>query len=163
MTERTLVPKYVQETLTPKNNTIAVRNGLVFDYYPLKVEYSGRGLFANIISAPHLVSEGWVTFNKKVYFVSIQDYLRRRVNVTTAANLASINSTDTGAAGTSSSGVNSESNGNVQQHTDQQGPSQQTADEHKEADLAWKEQIRELYSATAEEEGWDISDIIQSE
>ena len=68
-------------TLDPKANTIAVVNGMLFDYYSIKLG-ERHGPYIELVKVPPLIVEGFVTVGKQLYQVTIKDFIRRRVNVT---------------------------------------------------------------------------------
>ena len=52
-------------TLEPKANTIAVVNGMLFDYYSIKLG-ERHGPFMELIKVPPLIVEGFVTVGKQL-------------------------------------------------------------------------------------------------
>lgn len=74
-------PKETRGILEPVANTIAVADGLMFNYYPIKLG-DKKGPFRELVKIPPLIVEGFVTVGKQLFQVSTKDFIRRRVNVT---------------------------------------------------------------------------------
>lgn len=73
-------PKESKGSLETLPNTFAVQNGVLYDYYSIKFG-ERRGDFVDIHKLPGVMKEGFVTYQKNLYRVSLKDYLRSKVNV----------------------------------------------------------------------------------
>lgn len=137
-------PKESKGTLEPMANTIAVANGMLFDYYAIKLGEK-KGPFVELIKVPPLIVEGFVTVGKQLYVVGFKDYIRRRVNVSSPyrAAVATNQSTANDVVET----VSNRDQSTVSQCAD---PAIDQA-----ANLAWKEQIDSLLHADDPEEEWE--------
>ena len=149
-------PKESRATLDPKANTIAIANGMLFDYYSIKLG-ERVGPFVTLLNLPPVIPEeaAFVTISRKIYKLTPKDYIRRRVNVSNPYNpranaTNAVNSTTSaescGGTGESTSASNRGhdlSRHNL--HSDQQGSGGSTeAEEIKLANLAWLDQIETL-------------------
>lgn len=74
-------PKESRATLDAVNGTFIVQNGLVYDYYPVKVSELIPGMFLKLDVSPPLLKEGTLVFQKKFYRVSVQQLLKRKIHV----------------------------------------------------------------------------------
>ena len=64
------------------SNTLLVKNGLLYDLYSLTMDKTGaNGNFIKIEKLPGVLADGIVTFKRVTYLVSVQDLLRRRIDV----------------------------------------------------------------------------------
>jgi len=81
MSVKVVHPKESKGVLEPMLNTFAVANGILYDYYAIKFG-ERKGPYVELLKLPPLISEGFVTFERKLYKVQLSDYIRRRVNVT---------------------------------------------------------------------------------
>ena len=142
MTTTEVRPKESKGTLELMANTIAVANGLVFDYYPIKLGEK-RGPYIDLVKVPPLIVEGFVTVGKQLFQVSYKDYIRRRVNVTNPYRVTASQQC---------------SNHNVVQSIpdrDQQAIKQCVEPILDEAaNLAWKDQIDSLLHSYDPQEEW---------
>ncbi len=79
-------PRVIQSTVERSSRTqsFIVQNGLLYDYYSIKVSPTpikeGKP-FHKIEKLPSILADGLVVINKKIYIVSRKDLLRRRINV----------------------------------------------------------------------------------
>jgi len=143
-TTASIVPKESKSNLEPTANTIAFQNGLVYDYYAIKLG-SIKGPFLELFKLPPVMQEGFITVNKKLYKISISDYIRSRVNVSASSIDARISNTTAPAVVVD--------------------PNQQPLgvylgiQEDGNANMAWAEQIESLLHLEDPEEQWDIQDI----
>lgn len=81
-------PKETRPVLEKVINTFAVRipDTGHFNYYKIKLEKEVRkegSNFVDILISPPVLSEGYISFKRKIYLVTLRDLLRRRVNVST--------------------------------------------------------------------------------
>lgn len=76
-------PKLSKPDLDPSKEYFVVDNGMLFDYYPIKILPTsfGSGRFHKIEKSPPVISDGFVIFKKKIYKLTKEDLLRRRINV----------------------------------------------------------------------------------
>ena len=135
-------PTVTKAALEPVTNTLAVRNGEVYDYYRIKPG-EPRGDFVDLLKLPSVPTEGYITYKGKLYPFSLRDFFRRRVNVGQSAyrNPASADTTDSTASSVEAPAVAATATA----HSDEPGSSNAFGlQEHQAADLAWQEQIDAL-------------------
>jgi hypothetical protein len=147
-------PKESKASLDPIPNTYAIPNGVLYDYYSIKFG-ERKGDFVEITKLPPTIQEGFVTFQKQLYRVSIRDYLRRRVNVGQPAYVTPTTGNAAGAALTNAAGpAPNVVNGFCA--SGQQGPGSATELQFvKDADVAWEEQVGALLYADDPEAEWE--------
>lgn len=156
-------PKWSRGALELINNTYVVRNNLLFEYYPISVKpYTEKDTFIRLEISPGTMSEGIAVIDDNFYDVSLQDLLRRRINVHKrriqddlfdSANTVTRNRRKHKEKAESSSDSN------------QQGFSGLFGDEIGEAaDVAWEDQVQSLLQTFYTEEGeeFEITGTTQS-
>lgn len=74
-------PKDSRPTLEYTKDTFVVRNGLLFDYYPMKASVLIPDKIFNIIVSPPILTDGYACLGKEIYEVSKQDLMKRKVYV----------------------------------------------------------------------------------
>ncbi len=136
-------PKESKGSLEPMANTIAVANGILFDYYPVKLGVQ-KGLFVEILKAPAVIVEGYITYKRKLYAVSFKDYIRRKVNV--ARHFQPI------AASPIPATIREQLRDPVQSTVN----SDTEREIHAAADLAWSEQVKSLLALDDPEAEWEF-------
>lgn len=142
-----VTPVESKGTLEPKANTIAVVNGMLFDYYTIKLG-DRLGPYVELAKVPPLIVEGFVTVGKQLYQVTIKDFIRRRVNVTNPYRAAATAATQQPAAVDVAEDVQPSNQSAIGQLTES------VLDQA--ADLAWKDQINALCYLDDPEEEWVI-------
>lgn len=141
-------PKETDRVLRPVTNTYAIMHGEVYDYYSIKLGES-KGKFVELLKLPPCLEEGYITINKKLYFVTFKDLLRGRVNVE-----REFSTTATG-DGQPITTIVVDQNNSVD---NQSGLNQSTElQEGEHADLAWQEQINALLHLDDPEEEWSFT------
>ncbi len=75
-----VLPKVTKATLVKLKNTLAVPNGELFDYYPLKLGET-EGDYVELEVRPPVLKEGYVSIDKKFYKLTFKDLLKGRLNV----------------------------------------------------------------------------------
>jgi hypothetical protein len=149
-------PKAVKPDLVPMANTIAMENGLFFEYYPVKFGVE-LGQYVQLTKLPPVLKEGYVTFNKKLYKLTLQDLIRRRLNVGQPSYGTEPTPTEPGKPNTLPKVVRTSSD-NIESDTSQLAEIQICQD----ADMAWTEQVHTLLHTIDPEEEWDYSSLTQS-
>jgi hypothetical protein len=156
----TISPKESRGALEPVPNTYAVENGVLYDYYPVKLG-DRKGDFVTITKLPPLLREGFVTYQKKLFKVELRDFFRSRVNVG-KPYVAAADGTNANTTATSDSVVSAEL-GQPSTTPDKQGTVDTSGIQVDEAvDLAWEEQIRALLTLDDPEAQWDFKTATQS-
>lgn len=170
------VPKMSSSTLEIKNNYYVIKNGLFFNYFPIKVEETPPE--ANIIrfeKTPPVIVEGVAIISKKLYRVTAQDLLRgvirksreiaiakrEEVNGTTKSTTNSRSYTVIGTEESTGSG-----SGDIAIPETVRNPTQRTASPKTEleigeaADAAWQDQVGALLDFMHSKEGieWEVAD-----
>lgn len=163
-------PKMSSEIFEMKNNYYVVTDGVMFNYYPIKVVLDDEtSPIIRIEKSPPVLLEGLAVINRQVFKVTLQDLHRRIIRKSRKYNLEVLN----GTTSTSSSTDTGTENGIITiatniiestvQHTDESAVSSDPEVEiGSAADLAWEEQIRTLLSTLSTKEGfggeeWEIS------
>jgi hypothetical protein len=157
-------PKESKSTLEPMPHTFAVENGLVYDYYPIKLGLR-LGDYIAIQKLPPVMKEGFVTYQKRLYKVTFRDFFRSRVNVGQPAYTPARN--DDGASTSRSTIVDPSPSSDVAATPasvgDQQGSESTFGLQiNQAADLAWEDQIRTLLFVDDPQEEWIIETAPQS-
>lgn len=150
-------PKAVLQELNPMKDTIAVENGFFFEYYPIKFGIE-LGSYVQLTKLPPVLKEGYVTFNKKLYRLTLQDLIKRRLNV----GQPSYGTERVTPNSTNNQPVASEM---VTTRVDTIEPGLGDPAEiqiSQDADVAWFEQISTLLHIVDPEEEWDYSSLTQS-
>lgn len=156
-TVNVVTPRATRETLDKVTNTYAVKVGEQWSYYTIRFgEPIVHGKYVQITKMPPVIAEGIVTYKKKHYRVTFEDFFRSRVNVQyefiesrNASSQSDIGTgTDPGSAVPAPIRV-------VDKF--QSGIGELIGDEDSQAaDLAWDEQIRTLLYTDDQEEKWSI-------
>lgn len=134
-------PKYTRATIDKVNDTFIVKDGLFYNYYPIKVSIMIPGKVLKIDVSPPLIADGYIVFKKKIYQVNKKDILRRKFHVSREHRPKPI-----------------ESECNIR-HINEPRPEQIPQDEVlQDANLAWEEQIRALQHMVNPEEIWWCED-----
>lgn len=161
MTEVTSIrPKESLAILKPVNNTYAVRNGMLYDYYSIKLgEATPNGKFVPLVKSPPLMKEGFVTFNKKLFKVTLRDLFRRQINVQREYQCGNT-------AGTSSSTRATTNQTQLDQTSNNSDQQRLSADfelqVNEAADLYWKDQIATLLFTEDPEAEWGMEELARS-
>jgi hypothetical protein len=155
----TPTPKAVKNELEPMRDTIAVANGLFFEYYPIKLGEKVGG-FVQITQLPSVLKEGYVTFERKLFRLTFRDFFRRRLNVNQPSygTTPAAGATSTATAGPTSTTVVPSGNSDIQPRT-------RVSDEvslDEVINLAWDEQISTLLHSLDPEAEWVIEAAPQS-
>lgn len=151
-------PKESKGALEPVTNTFAVQNGMLWDYYPIKLG-DRKGDYVAIVKLPPVLKEGYATYQKKLFKVTFKDFLRSRVNVGQPAYTAEPGTDDESGSTeqpklvTVKPAVNSE-----QCRTDDTFGVQI----NEAADVAWQEQVRALLYLDDPEAEWEFETAPQS-
>lgn len=154
-------PDYSQISFTPRKNYFGVTDGVEYKYHAISIEdpETEKPIF-RFRKSPPTLHEGFVTIEKKIYYVTTEDLLRRIIRKSREISLEEINGTNT----TSSTPV-VQTIGTIIQH--QQQPAIDNATEleiDQVVNATWNEEIRTLLghsTSQAEEEwfaDWEISD-----
>lgn len=168
-------PKYSRSTMDVLNNYYVVQNGLLFDYYPISTKPERNGKFIFLDVSPPVWKSGVAIIDRIQYDVSVQDIIRRRVNVSKSKQLtrSATNNTSTSSssfpgdgkkAGESNIGSGGSSPLGEVQHPNQLGVDDSIGDEERQAvDLAWDQQVGTLLQTLHSEKGeWEIASAPQS-
>lgn len=155
----TVRPKWSRATLDVINNTFAVPNGLLFDYYPISCHKNKMiGPYLKIVLSPGIMAEGFAIINKTVYSVSLRDLQRRRINVN---NERTEYASSTAIRKPKESKPTAESTNPA----DEQGPFDLSRDQvGQAANVAWEDEINSLFQTLYSKEGeeWEIESAPQS-
>jgi len=144
-------PKWSRGTLDLVNNTFVVRNGLIYDYYPISVlPKREESHFYEIDISPGVQAPGTAIIGKTMYDVSIRDLLRRHIDVRKKQSTDSTTKqTRTGRQATVQTDIRA-----VQSDPDEFRPSDFAGNEiGKDADMAWEDQVGTLLQTLHSEEG----------
>lgn len=149
-------PRYTRETLDKVSGMYIVYNPSTnsYDYYYAKLGKEKTGNYVPIIRAPNFIpmGDGFMVFQRKLYKVTLRDFLRSRVNV--GIGPYSVTATST-SADTSTPTQVGRRRGN--QVTGQPITSEIIgSSEDSLADVAWQEQIDSLLYLEDSETEWDI-------
>lgn len=131
-----------------------------FDYYYAKLEKERIGNYVSFVKMPNYLprGDGFMCFKRKLYKVTLRDFLRRRVNVGVGPYVIPVTSTGAGDTTNSSSNAVSSTPAGVvgrSQASDQPISSDPVRSEEDLAvDLAWQEQIDTLLHHENPEEEW---------
>lgn len=148
-------PKESKGVLEPTSNTFAIQAGMLYDYYTIRF---GRkiGPYVEIQKLPPVISEGYVTYQKKLFRVTLKDYFRSRVNVEQPAYTIPTSNTNDGNGSSvpehSASSVVAASVDLKQPRTESDAGFQVD----KAVDLAWEDQIRALLYVEDPEAEWEF-------
>ena len=130
-----------------------VQNGLLFDYYPVKVGPHSLSIFLSIEVSPPVLTDGFICYQRKIYKVSANDLLRRRINV---KNEQSVETTDTKREKAKSTNSRTDS---VPDNRTQRADEFVEHEKSEDINLAFKNQIDSLLHAYSSKEGeeWEIT------
>lgn len=143
-------PKWSRGTLDVINNTFVVRNGLIYEYYPISVRpYKAGSNFIEFETSPGIVSDGIAIVGKKLYKVTVADLFRRKINVNKREDTDDRSSTSKSA--TKAKSAKSKTISNKQGSIEAFG-----SDVSKTADLAWEDQIDTLLETFYTKEGEEV-------
>ena len=144
-------PKWSRGALDLINNTYVVRNGLLYEYYPISVySYKDTDIFIKLELSPGVMSSGVAIIDGKIYDVDLRDLFRRRINV----KKQRLHATDVNVGDRGKSSKENEKPKHVKDYSDQQRLSELFGDEISQAaDLAWEDQIDSLLQAVHAQEG----------
>lgn len=107
------------------------------------------GNFLEILAAPAVRKEGFISYKKQVFKLSIHDLLRNHVNVNQPyIRLAGTDNSRSNAL------VGNTTTGNTHQFIVGEGPGDEL---DKESSVHWEEQINTLYNIEDQEEGWELA------
>lgn len=146
-------PKESKGTLEPIPNSFIVQNGMLYDYYPIRFG-EVKGSFVELQKLPGLVTGGYVTYQKQLYTLSIQDFLRSRLNVGIAAYTVPTTTNSAGASITAAAAPTSSDPGNITSFGQSFADATFGVQINKAADMAWKDQIDALLHSIDPEEEW---------
>jgi hypothetical protein len=144
-------PKLSRGTFDIINNTYVIRNGFLYDYYPIvcnKVKPNNN--FIDIEISPGIMAEGIAIIDRKAYDVSLRDLQRRiidvrKVRTTVDSRKQKVNTTETNTKPSTSI---------VQSSENEQGPGSTVGNKvGKIADVAWQKQVDTLLETLHSEEG----------
>lgn len=144
-------PKWSRGTLDLVNNTYVVRNGLIYDYYPISVLPLREGShFYEIDISPGVQAQGIAIIDKTMYEVPLRDLLRRHIDVRKKqSTVNAVVNPRTRREATVQTDIRA-----VQSDPDEFRPSDFAGDEiSKDANLAWEDQISTLLQTIHSEEG----------
>jgi hypothetical protein len=125
-----------------------------FIEFPIKLGETQVGNFLEILVAPPIKRVGFLSYNKQVFHLSINDLLRNHFNVS-KPYIQPTGETSTG----SPTNVGSQS---------LIGPNQRSIEAStgneldKESSVYWQEQVRSLFYYEDSEEGWNMEETTQS-
>lgn len=142
-------PKWTRATLDVINNTYVVRNGLLYEYYPISCfAYSSEDKFIKLEISPGVMVSGIAILAKQLYDVSLEDLFRRRINVSKRHG----RTTDDNVG--RSSTVQKSKSPKLQTNPEQSGLGSLFGGEvDQAANMAWKDQVNTLLEAISTEEG----------
>lgn len=148
-------PKESLTTLEPVVGTYAIQNGVLYDYYPIKFG-EVKGDFVSLQRCPPILAEGYVTYQKKLYKVTLKDLLRSRVNVGVGPYSVPTTNNVAGAAITAAAAPSSPTPG-LQVTAGQPELDPITGVQVTQAaDVAWKEQVDSLLYSVDPEAEWEF-------
>lgn len=155
-------PKESKSVLEPTRNTFAVENGILYDYFSIKLG-ERRGDYVDITKLPPVIRPGFVTFQKKLYKLELRDFFRSRLNVGQPAFSSTISS-DTGADAADATANPTVTNVDTTTESDGQSRVDSTfgVQVNQAADVAWEDQIRALLFADDPEAQWEFETATQS-
>jgi hypothetical protein len=147
-------PKLSRGTLDIINNTYVVRNGMMYEYYPIIcTKPKEQDKFFDIEISPGIMAEGIAIIDRRMYNVSLRDLQRRRINV---GNLRTL---DNGKR-KGTKGISTESGSKtIKEDNSEPGRNEQRLGEivgdkvGKVADMAWQNQVDSLLETLHTEEG----------
>lgn len=147
---KVVLPKVTKATLVKLKNTLAVQNGELFDYYPLKLGET-VGNYVELEVRPSVLKEGYVCIDKKFYKLTFKDLLKGKLNVSreyifgnTKDNIANSERSE-GSNQSAKPAPASARMGQPSTDTDEPGLSRLLEDKiNKDAYLAWADQISTL-------------------
>lgn len=147
----TVRPKESKGALEPVKDTYAVENGVLYDYYPIKLG-DRKGDYVTIMKLPPVLKPGYVTYQKELYKVELRDFLRGRVNVGTNFKYVPAEPGATTEPEPANGAVD-----NASVSAEQQGASPDPGIQIDQAvDMAWEEQIRTLLTLDDPEAQWEF-------
>lgn len=155
-------PKWSRGALDLIDNTYVVRNNLLYEYYPVSVyPYKETDPFIKLEVSPGVMSPGTIVLDGKAFDVSLEDLLRRRINV----KKQRLHATGDNIDGTDKSNGENKEPGKVKVHSDKQGLVDLFGDEVSEAaDMAFENQVNSLLQVLHSQEGeeFEITNTTQS-
>lgn len=145
-------PKSTRSTLDVVNNTYVVRNGLLYEYYPISVlQGKDSAKFMRLGISPGVMSPGIAIVDKELYDVSVDDLFRRRINVANRHQRSNVDATVNKSDVPAKKGKNTSK---TQGDPNKQGSSKVFGIEvSKAADVAWENQTDALLQAIFAKEG----------
>lgn len=157
-------PSETSQELKVKKNAFVFFNEetQLWEYFKCQLgDLRCNGKFIDMIITPPFLAEGYVSYGKDYYKVTIRDILRKKVHVSAKYSIPGRNRASRAAANNSTTtnpfrveGTEGCRNESAASESDESRISE-------DANLAWKEQIRTLYHILDPEEGWDIQENLQ--
>jgi hypothetical protein len=146
-------PQSSRSHLEIRNNSYVVQNGFLFEYYPLVCNKTQRGNFIDIEISPGVMAAGVAILDQKLYDVSLEDLLRRRINVRKQRVTDERKHKRVGKS-SSVPKPKMESESIVSPTVDESGTSKAIGDQvSKAADVAWQDQVDTLLETLHSQEG----------
>ena len=152
MTEPKTIAVSAEAATVPilKNNTYTSLTDMLWGAHPIKTEPIKPGrVFIRFTITPPVIKEGFVTIEGRTFYVTFDDLLRRRINVTREfiqRDTKSTSSTDT------------EESAPVAEQTSNTDKSRAIKPigipDNEDIDLYWRDQIRTLQRVENPEEEW---------
>lgn len=157
MSQAQRIPKDSKPTLVPYPGLYAVADGPIYNYFPIIVGKMGEGNFVEILKPPIVAQAGYVTIEGKLYFVTLRDLFRRKVNVRNSPINPDSGSISTTSGSTGNTGLSPATVDQGSKHPEQPRPSQVSEFQVNETiNLAWQDQIDALLHLEDPEAEWDI-------
>lgn len=151
----TVEPKHTSQELKPLANTFATLIGGEFHYFPIKLG-ERKGNFVELLIAPPMLAEGFVTFEKSLFRLSKADLFKGKVNVSSPVspgNSSPVVIAEPGTEQPASTPALESSPVAVNEQSGVDGDFRLSVDEN--ADLAWVEQIGALLHLEDPEADWE--------
>ena len=142
-----VLPRYSKTTLEPLLNMHIVENQGYYEYYPVVLNRLNPK-FVRIARSSPILKDGYISFEKNIYKVTIADIIKGKLNVEHPIPRSSI-STNTrpissDVATSDQTGLERRSTRSLEFQVD------------KDADLAWQEQTLELLHLEDPEAQWEL-------
>lgn len=142
-------PMWSRGALDVVNNTYVVRNGLLYEYYPIACKpRKPEDKFIKLEISPGIIAPGIAIVGKQLYDVSVDDLFRRRINVSKRHTTIDAN------VGRTVRTKKTKSIAEPKTSADEQGSSTNIRNEISEVtDMAWQNQVDSLLQVISAKEG----------
>lgn len=154
------LPKFTETTFILRNNFYVVTDGVIFNYYPIKVFPSeDASPLIRLERNPPVLLEGFALIGKKIYLVPLKDLQRKIIRKSREIKRKTSNATGITESKSLSTLIADNEFTSISIIDESGTVDASELEIFKIADATWKDQIGALYCDPDEEEDdWEIED-----